>query len=382
MAELFGNFEVNKDPRWDLILKLIGGSLVFHLALLACVVYIPGVRDAFNLAIFFTDVGFVDKPYERTEIGDEVRMIELSRPKFRYPDGYFAMDAQGGPGAQPSQTAAELIAQANPTYRTPAYTPPATVQPELSETPTPTPTPLPAVAASSASPSPSPVAVASGSPSPGIAQAKASPSPGKDVKQSAVDQAQKDLEASAKKNNIELPKEGEINKQPLKDIAAEAMKLKNQGKLDLDKPFEIVIEAELDEHGKLKNPVFTKKDGDPVLVELSGRMIAALNDSGFLIYLKRINEDNPGTKIIFTVKQDQSEIMATVESDTSSVSSAGRLSKAFNILLAAGAKSREGKDEELLLKNTTATQDGKRLKFNLTMPRQPVVELLKKQLPS
>ena len=56
--------------------------------------------------------------------------------------------------------------------------------------------------------------------------------------------------------------------------------------------------------------------------------------------------------------------------------------RALSLLLAAGAKSREGKDEEVLLKNTTASQDGKRIKFNLTMPRQPVVDLIKKQLPS
>ena len=91
---------------------------------------------------------------------------------------------------------------------------------------------------------------------------------------------------------------------------------------------------------------------------------------------------DPGTKVIFNLKQDKSEIIAVVESDTSSVSSARKLSGAFNILLAAGAKSREGKDEEMLLKNTTASQDGKKLKFNLTMPRQPVVDLIKKQLPS
>ncbi len=375
MSELFSNFEVNRDSRWDLILKLLGGSLVFHLLALASVAYIPGVRDALNIAVLFSDTSFVDRPYDRTEIGNDVQMVELPGGKFRYPDGYFAMDAQGGPGAQPTLTAAELIAQANPQYPGPVFRP-QPPQPELSPEPTVTPTPF-----ASPTPSSSPAPVATGSPSQAIAQSQASPSPSKNDK-TTPDQAQSELEASAKKNNIDLPKEGEINKQPLKDIAAEAMRLKNEGKLDLDQPFEIVIEAELDEQGKLKNPKFTKTVGDPTLVELSGRMIAALNDSGFLIYLKRINEDNPGTKVIFTVKQDQSEIMATVESDTSSVSSAGRLSKAFNILLAAGAKSREGKDEEVLLKNTTASQDGKRIKFNLTMPRQPVVDLLKKQLAS
>ncbi|MBC8032000.1 MAG: hypothetical protein H7Z16_18095 [Pyrinomonadaceae bacterium] len=375
MAELFRNFEVNRDLRWQLILKLIGGSLVAHVLAIACVAYIPGLRDAFNIAVLLGDASFVDKAYERTEIGgDDVQMVELSSGKFRYPDGYWAPEGQLGIDAAPALSAAQIIAQTNPGYR--GYTPPPSQSaptPDLNVAPTPLPV---------ASPSPLPGSVTSPSPAETVAKAKASPSPPKTDEKLTPEQAQAALEASAKKNNIELPKEGEINKQPLKDVAIEAMKLKNLGKLDLDQPFEIVIEAELDEHGKLKNPKFTRTAGDPVLVELSGRMIAALNDSGFLIYLKRINEDNPGTKVIFTVKQDQSEIMATVESDTSSVSSAGRLSKAFNILLAAGAKSREGKDEEMLLKNTTASQDGKKIKFHLTMPRQPVVDLIKKQLPS
>ena len=38
--------------------------------------------------------------------------------------------------------------------------------------------------------------------------------------------------------------EGEVNKKPFKDLAAYATDLKNQGKLDLNKPFEMVIEAE------------------------------------------------------------------------------------------------------------------------------------------
>ena len=381
MAELFRDFEVNRDLRWQVILKLCGISLMVHLLALACVAYIPGVRDAFNLAVLAGDRTFVEKPYERTEIGNDVQMVEL-RPKFRYPDGYWALDQTGGV-PPPTLTAGQLIAQANPTYRPPIFkSEPLPVQPETSPTPSVSPSPT-------SVPTPSPVAspltagaVTSGSPAGTIAQAKASPSPTKNDEKLTPEQAQSALEASAAKNKIELPKDGEINKQPLKDLAAEAVKLKNEGKLDFDKPFEIVIEAELDDKGKLRNPKFTRTVGDPLLVDLAGRMIAALNDSGFLIYLKKINEDNPGTKVIFTVKQDNSDIIATVESDTSSISSAGRLSRDFNTLIALGAWARKGKDDEMLLKNTTASQDGKRLKFNLTMPRQPVVELLKKQLPS
>ena len=213
-----------------------------------------------------------------------------------------------------------------------------------------------------------------------VAQANASPSPGVSPTSKQVEQAQKQLEKTAAENNLTLPKEGEINKKALKDFAAYANDLKNQGKLDLDKPFEIVIEAELDGNGKLKDPKFTKKKGDPNLVDLFGRMVAALNDSGFLIYLKPIDKDNPGTKVIFTIKQGESEVLATVESEVSSDSSARLLAKGFNAALVIGAESRAGKDEEVLLRNTSAEPNGKKITFNFTMPRQAVVDLIKRQL--
>jgi hypothetical protein len=196
------------------------------------------------------------------------------------------------------------------------------------------------------------------------------------------EEAQKELEKTAAKNNIELPEENQINKKALKDFAEYATQLKNQGKLDLAKPFEIVIEAELDENGKLKNARFTKKAGDPNLVDLFGRMVSALNDSGFLIYLKPLNKDNPGARVVFTIKQGETEVLASVESEASSDDSARTLAKAFNAALFLGAKSRSGKDEEVLMRNTTATRDGKKVVVNFSMSRETVVDLIKKQLAS
>ena len=242
----------------------------------------------------------------------------------------------------------------------------------------------------SATPLPSPVATLS--PSQTIAQANASPTPSQKpaVEQKAGDQkltpeqAQAELEKTAAKNNIELPKEGEINKKALKDFAAFANDLKQQGKLDLDKPFEIVIEAELDQNGKLKNPRFTKKEGDPNLVELFGQMISALNDSGFLIYLKPVDKDNPGSKVVFTVKQGETEVLATVESEASSDDKARILAAGFNarLLVLWRGIARPVGGEEVLLRNTSAEPVGKKIIFNFTMPRQAVVDLIKKQLAS
>jgi hypothetical protein len=365
MAEIFANIEVNRDPRWRVLLGLVMASLVLHMIGLASVIYVPGLRDAFNIASLIAQTSVVEKPYARTEIGDEGNLVQLSTEKFHYPDGYFSLEV-------PSETTAQtIVPPADP------FAPKIISQaPVFKEKPLRMPSPSPAPTAS-----PSPVPAASASPA--IAENAASPANEKKVADElSPDEAQKELERTAAKNNIELPEENQINKQALKDFAAYAIELKNQGKLDLNKPFEIVIEAELDENGKLKNARFTKKAGDPNLVDLFGRMVAAVNDSGFLIYLKPLDKDNPGAKVVFTIKQGESEVLASVESEASSADSARLLAKAFNLALVYGAKSRSGKDEELLMRNTSVSPDGKKIVVNFTMSRESVVDLIKKQLPS
>ncbi len=364
MTELFSNFEVNWERRGPLVLKLVAWSVMIHVLSIACLWYVPGVRDFLSIVGLVKDTTFVDKPYDRTEIGDDVQFVQIRDSKFRYPDGYWALEGQPGvpvAALPPAPPPSQIIVQTQPPAPAQAPAPPL---PEPSATPTPLPT------------SPSPVAT--GTPAQVVAQVNASPGPSPDSKK--IEEAEKQLDKIAEANNLTLPKEGEINKKALKDFAAYANDLKNQGKLDLNKPFEIVIEGELDGNGKLKDPRFTKKEGDPNLIDLFGRMVAALNDSGFLVYLKPIDKDNPGTKVVFTIKQGESDVLASVESEVSSDASARLLAKGFNAALTIGADSRAGKDEEVLLRNTTAEPIGKKLIFNFTMPRQAVVDLIKKQL--
>ena len=364
MAELFENVEVNRDPRWPILVRLVGGSLILHLLLLSLVLYVPVFRDALNVASLIAGTRIVDKDYVATHIGDEVELLDLANEKFHYPEGYFALaqsfeTGQSQPGSNFDAFAPKIISLAQPPGKD-----------EADVSPSPSPSPLP-------SPSPSPSA--SSSPPTAVAQetlpnAQVSPSP------LTTDEAQKKLEDTAAENNLDLPTENQLNKKVLKDFAAYANDLKKQGKLDLDKPFEIVIEAQLDEAGKLKNPRFTKKSGDANLVDLFGRMVAALNDSGFLIYLKPLNKDNPGATVKFTIKQGESEVLASVESEASSTDSARILAKALNAALVFGAGSRAGKDEEVIMRNTNASPDGKKIVVNFSMPRQSVVDLIKKQL--
>ena len=355
MAELFENIEVNRESRTGMLLRLVAGSLVIHLAMMWAVIYVPALRDTLNIAALIASTKFVEKPYNRTEIGDEVQMLELT--KFRYPDGYFAT-ANG----YPSETGTGIE-----TFDAFA---PRIISEARNEVPEPSPSPK-------ASPTPSPAASPSGS---AVAvdpeQSKQSNTVGL-----TPEQAQTELDRTAKENNLELPDENQINKQVLKDFAAYANELKKSGKLDLNQPFEVVIEAELDQNGKLKDPKFTKKTGDPNLIDLFGRLIAALNDSGFLIYLKPIHKDNPDAKVVFTIKQGEKEVFATVESEASSPDNARVLAKALNAALVFGAGSRAGKDEAVIMRNTNAAApDGKKIVVNFSMPRQDVVDLIKKNI--
>lgn len=359
--ELFERFEVNRDPRWQVLTKLLGASLVLHLVFVSMVIYVPAFRDTLNIAALVASTRFVDEDYEATQIRDDVQVVQLE--KFRYPDGYFAVESLAGevPGQTPAADpfAPRIISQASKEPK---------VELEVSPSPSPEPSASPA-----ASPLASPAASASPSAS-AVAQASPSGSP------LTPEEAQKELEKTAEQNNIKLPEENQINKKPLKDLAAHMNDLKNQGKLDLNKPFEIVIEAELDEKGKLTNARFARKEGDEILQELFTRMVGALNDSGLLIFLRPISQDNPNATVRITVKQGEKDVLASVASEASSPPNAERLARDFNNMLSLGAWARAGKDEAELMKNSTATPDGKKLEVNFSMPRQTVVDMLNKQL--
>lgn len=359
MTELFERFEINREPKWPIISRLIGASLIVHAALLWLLLYVPVFRDTFNIASLIANTRFVDEDYVATQIGDEVQIVEIE--KFRYPAGYFAMDQQPAAdgltaSAANDPFAPKIISQ----WRANEPDPEASPSPSPNASPDASPSP-------SASPSASPSSTA-------IAQGNASPSP------LSQEEAQKKLEETAAQNDVTLPVENQINKKPLKDFAARANDLKNQGKLDLNKPFEIIIEAKLDEKGKLKDANVIKSKGDENLVQLFRDMIAALNDSGFLTYLSPISKDNPGSTVRISVRQGESQVLASVESETTSPERAKSLANALNTMLYLGASTRAGKDEEVIMKNTNATQDGKKVVVNFSMPRQSVVDMIKKQM--
>lgn len=369
MPELFEKFEVDRVPRWPIMLKLAGGSIVLHAIMLAIAFYVPAVRDALNLASTFSDANIVSRDYKKTQINDEVQILNL--PKFQYPEGYF-QTVNGTP--MPDPLAPQIIAQAPPVV----MTPPPPVAPKMTKVRRPRGAGIPPVASASPNPSPSasPGAIA------GIPNTPAGTQTPNAEEPKTPAEAEVEIAKASNQNNIAQVNEDEINNKPLKDWLRSANLLKTQGKLDLTKPVEVEIVADFDENGKLLpgSPSVLRKSGDPVLIVLAKDMVSAIIDSNLTKFLKDKQNQFVTRRLSIVIKLDEQQLVGKVQYDAATPERADQLSKGYGLLLLAGKVNREGKDEEPLIKNTKATSNGKQVILNFTMPRQEASELIKKQL--
>ncbi len=361
MSELFDKFELDRRSRWPMMMRLLGGSIVLHIAMLACALYVPAVRDALNIASTFSGNDFVDREYRKTQLQDRAQILNL--PKFQYPEGYFYKEPLVDPNAP------QIITTAIPGITPPVMTPPVAITPPLiSKGPR-----------RGRQPN---VPVPMASPSPTVDPAQATAATTEQSKTPA--EADKEIDKIAAANNVGRPDENAINKRPLKDWLKNASDLKAQGKLDLNKPVEIVIMAEFDDDGKLKGtPFITQKSGDPALIKLASDLIIAVIDSNMMHFLKDPQSKRlEARQMRITVKLDDQEVVGKVESDAASPERAQQLSTTYNTMLFFGQKAREGKDEEVLMKGTKVSAEGKQIIINFNMTRQAATEMLKKQLAS
>ncbi len=337
-AGLFESFEVNREPFWPRVRWLLVGSIVWHLVAMFVIVMVPQVRNTLAIATIFSDSSFVDRPYDKTEIENLGEITEITTEQFRYPDGYF----QVANGEMPF--------------------PMATPTPNLmvSAPFTPVPVPLDPVAAASPSPTASPLVASNATPTP-------SPNAEQDA---ARKKAEEELDKVAAENGVKRP--NEINTRPFKDLLIAAKKRRDEKQLNLDGVIELTVEADRSPDGKLTNAKVTDKRGDKVLEITALEFIAALSDSGVLIFL----EDAKHLRVSVKLDQTTVEIVAATEVD--SEERARQLERTYGLMIVLGRLAKQGKDEEVYYNHTQVSSKEKEVSVKFAMPRAEMGALLSK----
>lgn len=331
MAEIFADFEVNKTPRLPRLLRLTVVSFVLHALCFAALIYVPILRDAFHIMSDVSVAEYVDEDYEKTQIRGAV-MVDVSQ-KFQYPPGYFEMD-------KPKPAAVAV------------------------EQPTPLPTPLP-----TPKPTPQPTPTLAPSPTP---QPIVDPAEAVGELPQSDEERDKKLDKIAAENNVERPPK--INSKPFKDAIAKAKKKKDAGELDVSGSIEIVVTADRNPDGSLRNIVPKVLKGDPKLIEVVLDFVSALSDSHALVFLKDVE------RLTLTVKANENNITASAQSEVDDEVRASQMANAFNVLVWAASKS--SKDEAVYYKSTSVTSKGKDVIINFNMPRATASALISKQFPA
>jgi hypothetical protein len=335
---LFENFEVNAEPFWPAVSKLLGGSAVFHLILIACVIFIPPVRDALSIAMIFSGGSIVDRPYTKTQIENEGEITEITTEKFHYPEGYFAMDQLGMPTPTPTPPMA-VVQPFNPA-------PVPSFDPTL---PLPTPTASPsAVVAANSTPTPTPTA----------------------EEEAARKKAEAELDRMAAESGVRRPKE--INTRPFTDLLKAAKLKKDRKELNLDGQIELTVGADLAADGKLANAHVTGGRGDKTLETTALDFVSALSDSGVLDFLEGMKH------LRVVVKLDENNVEVVATSEVESVDRARQLERTFAGMIVLGRIIKHGKDEEIYYNHTQVSSLEKEVSVKFAMPRAEMGALLSK----
>lgn len=178
----------------------------------------------------------------------------------------------------------------------------------------------------------------------------------------------------------------EINKRPLVDFANFVNDLLDKKQVSLDSAFVINAGGRLTADGKLEPKSFRWGEissQDPKMVDVVKYAIAAVNDSGYLQYLRDVS----GKDFNLLLQQDDANISAVIQSEMESETRARSVSSALGLAvsIAKKAKSGDGADEKdredlILLENATFEAAGKKIVIRFQVPKAIALPMIQRKL--
>jgi hypothetical protein len=377
--EIFANYELDDSSWKKFMFSLLCGSLVLHTIILLSTIYVPSIRDAFYVAMLFSDAptGWEKRAYQKTEI-EEATVINLPDGPLYYPAGYFEL----ANGEAPAPEYASMVTPYTPVVINSenSFPPLAFDRPK----PLPTLPPLPRATNSTVgalpklpklpkpkkgakleelkvtneTEAPKTEATPTQTPKEEVAEAKASPTP---------------------HNSNEI----KLNKQPWFDLGADVDKKIKSKQLDLSKSVAVTIEGELDKDGKfIGSPKLLNKskDSDPEMAAIAQSIVAALNDSEMLRYIKDLSDGTTKRRVVFDLTKDKDQVAVQITSDIGDQARANKISSGLNAAFALAMITRADKEETALLKGASVGAEKNQVVIKWMMSTEKAMPLLMKKL--
>jgi len=135
----------------------------------------------------------------------------------------------------------------------------------------------------------------------------------------------------------------------------------------------LTVEADRTDEGTLTNVEITGgAASDAKLKDLAKAFVAALSDSKVLAALKDTRH------LRMNLLLDEQQVSIRIVTEVASEEQARQKASAYNALLAIGAFSKKGRDEEAIFKSIRVTADAQQIVLGFTMPRKDMGTLLTK----
>ena len=415
--EIFQNYEIKNWIYSPRLYKILGAAAIFNLLTL----FVMGQGDMLTTrgcdspmvsrvcqvldtvyigsVLLGTDQDYVDKDYEKTDLADaEITYIDVSgeAPPLTYPEGYFAIaNPESQFAAMQNPTGDFTMTDSFPTFPS---TPSVSSGTDLMNTPQVTPTPnnsaiqgkIPTAPFSFGTDSPpTPIRNRKYPKSVTPRQSKNNTSPSKLPKipgdETVADNKPETKPADKVK---EEPKSDpvadvEINKRPIKDLGVfvNALLSDEKIKFNLETPFIAKAKGKLTKEGKLdvKNFKIEATSPDENMVEVVKQSIEAINDAGYLQYLKMLS----GKDLNMILTQDNESITAVVQSELESDTRAKSIKSGLDLAISLTKMKKtdpNDKDDLEILNSATIQNDGKKIIIKFAIPKAMAQEMIRRKL--
>jgi hypothetical protein len=407
-GDLFHNYEIRN---WDLgprIYKILAVSAVLNIAVLAFIAqtdlltrkgcdspWAGRVCQVLDMAyvgsmLFGTEREFVDQEYDKVDLGDaEITYIDanmVSTP-LDYPEGYFQI-------ANPEQFALMKQQQENGglTSGFNPLPPPVSSSTDLMAKIPELPKPNPDAVTGTIPDSPFSVNGSSDIPAKrkfGKGRAKSNPADSNTNTDQAIAQNDSNTNSNANTNppvSSDPLAAVEINKRPMVDLGNSINALKEKGPLNLESEFSVTGKGRLDKDGRFDPNTFRYgpvTGQDEKIVNVVKDSVEALNEAGYLAYIK----DIIGKELGFVLVQNAENLEATFQTDLDNDSLAKQRKSSLDLLISIAKSRKQGenasqndKDDLVLLDGVSTEVTGKTLKIKFVVPKQIAHQMIQRKL--